>query len=49
MMRLGRWLARFLVLTLALVLLVAMVAVVLLIAGHLTDAERMLFWTEWVR
>lgn len=48
-MRLGRWLARFLILALALVLLAAMLAVVMLIAGHLTDAERMLFWTEWVR
>lgn len=49
MMRVGRWIARLLVLTLGLVLGVAMIAAVLLIAGYVTEAERMLVWTEWVR
>ncbi len=49
MIRLGLWLARILVLGLGLVLGAAMIAAVLLIAGHLAEAERMLVWMEWVR
>ena len=49
MMRLGLWIARLLVLTLGLVLGVAMIAVLLLILGHVAEAERMLVWMEWVR
>lgn len=44
----GVWLARLLLLALGLMMGLAIAATLLLLAGHVADAERMLAWMEWV-
>jgi hypothetical protein len=48
MSRVGVWLARLVLLTLGLLIALVSASALLLLAGHVADAERMLAWIEWV-